>query len=168
MPLDAAFLRAARARRPARTTLRVELAPLPARATTASTSATRASEQAHGLTAAPSSGTSSEAGLTRRYAGHLTPFSWFEFDLAVTPGSAFVLRVIETYDRAQTKRYKIYVDGQEVKLRTFSTGGGGTETYEFVVPAALATDDRVRVKFENQDDPAFYDPSIADVWTLPV
>jgi len=23
---------------------------------------------------------------------------------------------------------------------------------------------RVRVKFENQDDPAFYDPSIADVW----
>ena len=42
--------------------------------------------------------------------------------------------------------------------------GAGTETYEFVVPAALATDDRVRVKFENQDDPAFYDPSIADVW----
>ena len=33
-----------------------------------------------------------------------------------------------------------------------------------VVPAALATDDRVRVKFENQDDPAVYDPSIADVW----
>ena len=79
-----------------------------------------------------------------------------------------MLRVIETYDRAQTKRYKIYVDGQEVLLRTFSRGSGGTETYEFVVPAARATDDRVRIKFENQDDPAFYDPSIADVWTLPV
>ena len=145
------------------TTLRVELAPLPTVFDRIDLG-NSASEQAHGLTAAPSSGTSSEAGLTRRYAGHLTPFSWFEFDLAVTPGSAFVLRVIETYDRAQTKRYKIYVDGQEVKLRTFSKGGGGTETYEFVVPAALATDDRVRVKFENQDDPAFYDPSIADVW----
>ena len=30
--------------------------------------------------------------------------------------------------------------------------------------AQPGTDDRVRVKFENQDDPAFYDPSIADVW----
>ena len=128
-----------------------------------------ASEQAHGLTAAPSSGTSTEAGLTRRYAGHLTPFSWFEFDATVVPKArAFVLRVIETYDRAQTKRYKVYVDGQEVLLRTFSRGSGGTETYEFVVPAARATDDRVRIRFENQDDPAFYDPSIADVWTLPL
>ena len=149
------------------TTLRVELAPLPATADRIDLG-NGASEQAHGLTAAPSSGTSSEAGLTRRYAGHLTPFSWFEFDMAVTPGTAFVVRAIETYDRAQTKRYKVYVDGQQVKLRTFSKGGGGTETYEFVVPAALATDDRVRIKFENQDDPAFYDPSIADVWTYAV
>jgi hypothetical protein len=123
-----------------------------------------ASEQAHGLTASPSSGTSTEAGLTRRYAGHLTPFSYFELDLAVTPGAAFVLRVVETYDRAQTKRYKVYVDGREVHLRTFTRGSGGTETYEFVVPAVTAA--KARVRFENQDDPAFYDPSIADVWTL--
>jgi alpha-L-rhamnosidase len=26
----------------------------------------------------------------------------------------------------------------------------------------------VRVTFENQDDPAYYDPSIADVWTRPL
>jgi alpha-L-rhamnosidase len=128
-----------------------------------------AAEQAHALSASESSGTSTEAGLTRRYAGHLTPFSYFEFDAAVVPGQPFVLRVTETYDRAQTKRYKVYVDGEEVLLRTFShDGGAGTETYEFVVPAEFTTDGTVRVKFENQDDPAFYDPSIADVWTRPI
>ncbi|MEV7627751.1 family 78 glycoside hydrolase catalytic domain [Actinoplanes sp. NPDC089786] len=127
-----------------------------------------ASEQAHRLTASPSSGTSVESGLTRRYAGHLTPFSQFEFDMAVTPGRPFVVRAVETYDRAQIKRYKVYVDGAEVLLRTFDHGGGaGTETHEFVAPAALAAaDGTVRVRFENQGDPAFYDPSIADVWTL--
>lgn len=147
------------------TTARVELAPVPATPYDRVDLGNSASEQAHGLTAAPSSGTSSEAGLTRRYAGHLTPFSWFEFDVTVVPNQAFVLRVIETYDRAQTKRYKVYVDGREALVRTFSKGGGGTETYEHVIPATFATSGRVRVRFENQDDPAFYDPSIADVWT---
>ena len=166
--LTAAFVRDGAELAAGTTTLRVELAPLGAFHDRVDLG-NSASEQAHGLTAATSSGTSTEAGLTRRYAGHLTPFSWFEFDAQVVPGQAFVLRVIETYDRAQTKRYKVYVDGQEVLLRTFSRGGGGgTETYEFVVPASAATDDRVRVRFENQDDPAFYDPSIADVWTLPL
>ncbi len=126
------------------------------------------SEQAHALTASPSSGTSPEAGLTRRYAGHLTPFSHFEFDMAVVPGQAFVIRAVETYDRAQTKRYKVYVDGQVVHTRTFERGSGGTVTYEFVVPAALAGAERVRIRFENQDDPAYFDPSIADVWTRPL
>ncbi|WP_370614355.1 family 78 glycoside hydrolase catalytic domain [Mumia qirimensis] len=128
------------------------------------------SEQAHKLTASSSSGTSREAGVTRRYAGHLTPFSYFEFDLAVTPGEAFVIRAVETYDKAQTKRYKVYVDGKEVLLRTHvRTAGAGTETYELVVPAELAAaDGTVRVKFENQNDSAYYDPSIADVWTRPL
>ena len=120
------------------TTLRVELAPLGAFHDRVDLG-NAASEQAHGLTAAPSSGTSSEAGLTRRYAGHLTPFSWFEFDLKVVPGEAFVLRVIETYDRAQTKRYKVYVDGREVHLRQFGRDSGGTLTYEFAVPAVAPT-----------------------------
>ena len=121
------------------TTLRVELAPLGAFHDRVDLG-NAASEQAHGLTAAPSSGTSSEAGLTRRYAGHLTPFSWFEFDMKVVPGEPFVLRVIETYDRAQTKRYKVYVDGREVHLRQFGRDSGGTLTYEFASPAAAADD----------------------------
>jgi len=152
------------------TTLRVEIDPDPAVAPGYDRIdlGEAGSEQAHALTASPSSGTSPEAGLTRRYAGHLTPFSHFEFDMAVVPGQAFVVRAVETYDRAQTKRYKVYVDGQEVHLRNFEQGSGGTVTYEFVVPAALASAETVRIRFENQDDPAYYDPSIADVWTRPV
>jgi hypothetical protein len=127
-----------------------------------------ADEQAHGLTASSSSGTSTEAGLTRRYAGHLTDFSYFEFDLAVVPGEPFAIRAIETYDRAQTKRYKVYIDGEEAHLRQFSHRTGvGTETFEFVAPVTPDASS-VRVRFETQDDHSFYDPSIADVWTLPV
>jgi hypothetical protein len=162
--LTAAFVRDGAELAKASGSLRVEIAPL-ANAIDHVDLGNAASEQAHALTASASSGTSTEAGLTRRYAGHLTPFSQFEFDLKVVAGEPFVLRAIETYDRAQTKRYKVYVDGRQVLLRTFSRGSGGTETYEFAVPASA--DDTVRVRFENQDDPAFYDPSIADVWTLP-
>lgn len=127
-----------------------------------------ASEQAHALTASPSSGTSVEAGLTRRYAGHLTDFSHFELDVAVVPGEPFLLRATETYDRTQTKRYKVYVDDEEVFLRQFAQNGAGTQTYQLLVPAEHATADTVRVRFETQDDHSYYDPSIADVWTLPV
>lgn len=128
-----------------------------------------ASEQAHNLVASASSGTNTEAGLTRRYAGHLTDFSYFEFDMKVVPGEDFLIRATETYDRAQTKRYKIYVDGVEVTERVFDHATGvGTETFEFLVDASLAVDDTVRIKFETQDNHSFYDPSIADVWTLPL
>jgi len=127
------------------------------------------SEASHNLGKSDSSGTNTEAGLTRRYAGHLTPFSYFEFDLAVVEGKPFVIRSIETYDRSQTKLYKVYVDGVEVAHRQYPhTTGAGTETWEFVVPAELATSTSVRVKFENQNDRTFYDPSIADVWTQPL
>jgi hypothetical protein len=164
--LTATFVRDGAELATASGTLRVELGPVAA-ALDHVDLGNAASEQQHNLTASAASGTSTEAGLTRRYAGHLTPFSQFEFDVAVRPGEAFVLRAIETYDRAQTKRYKVYVNGTQVLLRTFAKASGGTETYEFVVPANLATGDKVRVRFENQDDPAFYDPSIADVWSLP-
>ncbi|WP_308798501.1 family 78 glycoside hydrolase catalytic domain [Agromyces silvae] len=127
-----------------------------------------ADEQAHGLTASASSGINTEAGLTRRYAGHLTDFSFFEFDMAVVAGEPFAIRAIETYDRAQTKRYKVYIDGEEAHLRQYShTTGVGTETFEFVAPETPDASS-VRVRFETQDDHSFYDPSIADVWTLPV
>ena len=168
--LHARFLRDGAPLATGATTLRVQIDPDPGAAPGYDhvDLGNAASEQAHGLTASPSSGTSTEAGLTRRYAGHLTPFSHFEFDMAVVRGEAFVIRAVETYDRAQTKRYKVYVDGQEVHLRTFAQGSAGTVTYEFGVPAARAAGDRVRVRFENQDDPAYFDPSIADVWTRPL
>jgi len=127
------------------------------------------SERAHALTASTSSGTNTEAGVTRRYAGHLTDFSFFEFDASVVAGQPFVLRAVETYDKPQTKKYKVYIDGKVVTTRLFShTTGLGTETYELLVGGSFATSGKVRVKFENLDDHAFYDPSIADVWTLPV
>nr|WP_246318655.1 family 78 glycoside hydrolase catalytic domain [Leifsonia psychrotolerans] len=126
-------------------------------------------EDAHGLTASPSSGINTEAGLTRRYAGHLTDNSFFEFNATVVAGKPFLIRAIETYDKPQTKKYKVFVDGTEVIERLFShTGGLGTETYEFVVDAARATSGTVRIRFQNLTDHGFYDPSIADVWTLPV
>lgn len=127
------------------------------------------SESAHALTASPTSGSNTEAGLTRRYAGHLTDYSWFAFDVDVEAGKPFVLRSTETYDRSQTKRYKVYVDDVEVALRQEAhTTGAGTETWEFVVGAEHATSGTVRVKFENQEDHSYYDPSIADVWSLPL
>lgn len=128
-----------------------------------------ASEQAHRLTASASSGTNTEAGLTRRYAGHLRDFSYFEFDMKVVPGRPFLIRATETYDRPQTKKYKIYIDGVEATERVFShVGGTGTETFEFLADASFAADDIIRIKFETQNDHSFYDPSIADVWTLPL
>ena len=33
-----------------------------------------------------------------------------QFDVRVVPGTALVLRAVETYDRAQTQRYKVYAD----------------------------------------------------------
>lgn len=128
-----------------------------------------ASETAHALSASASSGTNTEAGLTRRYAGHLTDFSYFEFDAAVVADKPFLIRSIETYDKPQTKKYKVYVNGVEVHERVFShTGGLGTETFEFVVDGSRVPNGVARIKFENLTDHGFYDPSIADVWTLPV
>jgi hypothetical protein len=129
-----------------------------------------ASEQAHGLTAHPQSGTTVEAGRTRRYSNVNYPGSWFEFDLAHTPGQPFVLRAVETYDQAQTKIYKVFIDGKEVESRNHPrTAGAGLETYQFLVDdPALLTDSSVRVRFEYNHEGVGYDPSIADVWSLPV
>ncbi|GAB3403415.1 hypothetical protein GCM10027515_14390 [Schumannella luteola] len=127
-----------------------------------------ASEQAHALTASASSGTNTEAGLTRRYAGHLADFSQFAFDLAAKAGQPLLLRSIETYDRSQTKRYRILVDGEAVHTRQNARAtGAGTETFQVLVPADRVKGDTVRVTFQNLDDHSYYDPSIADVWSLP-
>ncbi|WP_448808271.1 family 78 glycoside hydrolase catalytic domain [Agromyces bauzanensis] len=128
------------------------------------------SEGAHALTASPASGTNVEAGLTRRYTNVQQPGGWFEHDLMVVPGEPFLLRVIETYDKAATKTYDVFVDGELVHARAYPrTGTGqGTVTYQFVVDLPAATADGV-VRVRWQDDATEYDPSIADVWstTLP-
>ncbi|KAA1425467.1 Bacterial alpha-L-rhamnosidase [Mumia zhuanghuii] len=128
-----------------------------------------ASEQAHGLTASEHSGTNVEAGLTRRYTHSSYPGGWFETDLAVPAGQAFVLRAIETYDGARRKTYDIVVDGVVVHSHDArrTEGGAGAQTYQVLVDRPdLTADGVVRVRF--QDTGADYDPSIADVWSLPV
>ncbi|MBL7261629.1 alpha-L-rhamnosidase [Paractinoplanes lichenicola] len=130
-----------------------------------------ASEQAHNLKASAESGTNTEAGLTRRYTYQGIAGGFFEFDLAVTPGQPFVLRAIETYDRAQLKDYDILVDGEVVHSRAYQRTGSdvGAVTYQVLVDRADLTEDgKVRVRFQEDAEGRNYDPSIADVWSLPV
>ncbi len=128
-----------------------------------------ASEQAHGLSASPSSGTNVEAGLTRRYTNSASPGGWFEVDLAVPAGERFVLRMVETYDSPQLKTYDVLLDGAVAHERRFrrTAGGQGSLSYQFVVePSAVTADGKVRVRF--QDVGQDYDPSIADLWSVPL
>lgn len=124
------------------------------------------SEQAHGLQASAASGTSVEAGLTRRYTNTSVPDGWFEFRLAVPGDEAFVVRAIETYDGSQRKDYTISMDGQVVFERDYSRSTAGTATFQFVVqPSEFTRDGTVVIRFH--DTGTGYDPSIADVWSAP-
>ncbi|MEU1540208.1 family 78 glycoside hydrolase catalytic domain [Actinacidiphila glaucinigra] len=127
------------------------------------------SESAHRLTASEHSGTNTEAGLTRRYTHSSYPGGWMEFDVAVPSSGRFVVRVVETFDGARRKTYDVRADGEvvhSVDLRR-SEGGQGTITHQFVVDHSADTSDgTVRLRF--QDTGADYDPSIADVWVMPV
>jgi hypothetical protein len=128
-----------------------------------------ASESAHGLTASTHSGTNTEAGLTRRYTHSSYPGGWYEFDVDVPTDGAFVVRMIETFDGARRKTYDVLLDGGVVRSvdLTRSAGGEGTVVHQFVVEPSTATvDGTARVRF--QDTGADYDPSIADVWVVPV
>jgi len=126
-----------------------------------------ASETAHGIEAAPNSGISVEAGLTRRYAHSHHPGSWFSAEVAATPGEPLVLQVRETFNTAVTKKYNVYVDDVLVDHRILS-GGGAAKMYRFLVddPEVLDHDGTVRVKFEYPltDVTGFFDPSVADLW----
>jgi hypothetical protein len=127
-----------------------------------------ASEQAHGLTASPASGTNVEAGLTRRYTNATQPGGWFEMDLRVPEEGPVLLRMIETYDQAQYKTYDLVVDGEVVHQRRHrrTQGGAGTVTYQVLLDRPdLTGDGTVRIRF--QDVQADYDPSIADLWSVP-
>jgi alpha-L-rhamnosidase len=128
-----------------------------------------ASESAHSLTAAPSSATTVESGRTRRYAGMFVPGAWFEFNVGIKAGQPFVLRLVETYDKAQVKDYEVLVNGQVAKHRVISSPGAGLQTYQFVVDdPALLTGPTVRVRIQHNATASGYDPSIADVWSLPM
>ncbi len=132
-----------------------------------------ASENAHEIMAAPNSGTSSEAGLTRRYAHGNFPGSWYSATFDVPTGQPFILRSIETYDKAITKKYNVYVDDQLVttQLVPRTESGQGIKVYDLVLsgPAVDNNDGNVRIKFEYPlDGSGFGDPSLADTWVLPV
>ncbi len=133
-----------------------------------------ASETAHALQASPSSGTNVEAGLTRRYANSANPGAWYSVQVDVPAGKPFVLRDIETFDAARTKKYNVYVDGTQVltQLVPRTESGQGTKTYDALIddPDVLNGDGgSVRVKFEYPlDASGFFDPSIADLWVLGV
>jgi alpha-L-rhamnosidase len=129
----------------------------------------QASESAHALAAAPSSGTSVESGRTRRYSGMFVPGSWFEFDLGIQAGQPFVLRLVETYDRAQVKDYEVNVNGTVVHHRVVSKSAAGLQTYQLVVDdPALLTGSTVRVRVQHNATASDYDPSLADAWSLPL
>ncbi len=133
----------------------------------------QASETAHQVQAAPNSSTSSEAGLTRRYAHSLYPGSWFSALVDVPAGEPFGVRMIETFDGARTKEFNLYVDevpvGRYFVKRT--QGGLGWLAHDILVddPAALAAtaDGKARLKIEFPTDASDYDPSVADLWVVP-
>jgi hypothetical protein len=128
-----------------------------------------ASEAAHAVTAAPSSGTSVESGRTRRYSGMFVPGSWFEFNLGIQQGKPFVLRLVETYDRAQVKNYEVQVNGTVVQRRVINKAAAGLQTYQLVVDdPALLTGSTVRVRIQHNATASDYDPSLADAWSLPL
>ncbi|MDN5853803.1 MAG: NEW3 domain-containing protein, partial [Actinomycetia bacterium] len=127
------------------------------------------SEQAHNLAASEHSGTNTEAGLTRRYTHSTYPGGWFEFDLDVPADGPVVVRAIETFDGARHKTYDVEADGKVVYEQDLNRveGGEGTIAYQFVIDDPdLTSDGSVRLRF--QDTGADYDPSVADVWAVPV
>lgn len=127
------------------------------------------SERNHNLTASAGSGTSLEAGLTRRYTNYGVANGFFEFTMKIEPGKPFIIRAIETYDREQIKDYYIFVNGQKVYSREYHSTGGGTVTYQFAVDdPALLESGTVRIRFQEDEEGRNYDPSIADVWTMPI
>ncbi len=130
------------------------------------------SESAHALQSSSSSGTSTEAGKTRRFTGmdprtqRKTPNAYFEFEMRAVPGKPCTLRVVETFDLPRTRSYQVLVNGTTVlDERDTHTTDVGVETYEIPLPASLVTGPSIRVRFENVGSDGAFDPSIADLWS---
>ena len=89
-----------------------------------------------------------------------------------------MLRNVETYSGPYTKKYDIYVDDVLVREHVLprAEGGEGYKVYDFPVtdPAALAAtaDGKARIRYEYRlgtlASDGFFDPSIADLWVLPL
>ncbi|WP_202387689.1 family 78 glycoside hydrolase catalytic domain [Nocardioides flavescens] len=131
------------------------------------------SEHAHAVAGSPSSGTSSEAGLTRRYANNNNPGAYFTATVAVEPRQPFVLLARETWNTPGTKDYDVYVDDRLVRHVRVDRGesGQGVTSYQFLVDDAQVLDNEgtvtVRYQFPETTAPRqYYDPSIADLWVL--
>ena len=80
-----------------------------------------------------------------------------------------MVRAVETFDGARAKTYDVSADGEAVfeQRYTRTAGGTGTMTYQFLVDDDdITADGTVRLRFQDVD--GGYDPSIADVWILPV
>jgi alpha-L-rhamnosidase len=110
-----------------------------------------------------------DSGLARRYTNNGVPDGWFELDLKVPAGQAFVIRAIETYNTEQLKTYDVLLDGKPALQRRFqrTAGGNGTVTYQFVVQSSEETaDGKVRVRF--QDVAGDFDPSIDSSSPTPI
>lgn len=131
------------------------------------------SENTHNLGAAASSGTSVEAGYTRRYSGIQNPGSWFEFDMAVPEDSPVLLRVRETYNGPQTKEYSVIVNDVllEERALTRTETAPGIWDYQILVddPQIVPIDGTVRVRMQkSQSGSEKHDPSVADAWVMSV
>ncbi|HTW16771.1 MAG TPA: family 78 glycoside hydrolase catalytic domain [Nocardioides sp.] len=134
-----------------------------------------ASENAHGIQASANSGiTPDEAGVTRRYSHAGFPGSWFSVSVKVPAGQPFVLRNLETFDAARTKKYNIYVNDVLVRTQLVprTESGQGLKVYDALIDGAVvrANTGTVRIKFEYPllGAEGFHDPSIADMWVLAV
>ena len=131
------------------------------------------SEGAHAIQASASSGTSVEAGLTRRYSHSAYPGSWFSVAVDVPAGEPFILRNVETFDKVVTKDYDVYVDDVLVRTQLVprTEGGQGIKVYDALIddPSLADDDGNVRIRFEFPADGSSQgDPSIADLWVLGV
>ncbi|MBT2538999.1 family 78 glycoside hydrolase catalytic domain [Arthrobacter sp. ISL-69] len=131
------------------------------------------SENQHGVEASPSSGTSVEAGLTRRYSHNQFPGSRYSAKVKVPAGKPFLLRMQETWFTPGVKDYEVYVDGTLVKHvhMTRTEPGAGTSKYEILVDEATAVDNdgtvTVEFRYPDSNPPGLYfDPSIADLWAI--
>ncbi|TBN58271.1 hypothetical protein EYE40_13180 [Glaciihabitans arcticus] len=127
------------------------------------------SEAAHEMTKSNGSGVTAEAGRSRRYVGITDPTGFMQYRLAVPAGKPFTLKLTETYDRNQTKDYRVLVNGTLVQRRiNVHTGGLSLVTYSIPVSdTTLSASGSVVVRIENNNPlvPNTYDPSIADLWT---